>query len=544
MKQSPLPMKQPMLALRQQALPMKQQAVPKQPAPPVKQQPLPPCAGLPTRDLVLQVLGWQFIGMALLVVHIVLCKLNLLFFPIALLALGYVHHKSPLAGVLILFQWLIYQNWFISILSIGMDYEGFTALQGTNFAALVVMGAVSLLRLTSTRRWRHLNGHLLFMVKLALLAAAGYALYGMSKSGLTSAAVYFREATSLVLTIPIGLDVGRIWSFKTIGAAFVISAALSIMVSLLEIAAPAPYYDAINAPNYMNLKYTKIEPATGPRADANYFESGKQLADENRSVFFNVTGSNSNATSFKFMGTIIHPISYGYILAGVTIVAVAVGMSPWLWITLPMLAMIGTKGAALLVFFTFDLWFVWYVTRNSRFLLATGTVLMIAYVGFGILSGMRNDDYHVLGFLGGVHGLMADPIGHGLGVGGNFSPQAEQNFKWSTFQHSGLDFALESAVGVLIYQMGLASAAIFGVIVLLLKNAGLHLRSPRRQDIVFLALATVTVNGVFQEEAYTAYACGLFTLLCAVVVANGERAVVTCARPARKALSMLRPAAA
>ena len=505
---------------------------------------LPPCAELPSRHLVRQVLGWQLVGLALLAAHVVLCKFNILFFPIVLLALGYVHHRSPLAGVLILFQWLIYQNLLISLFCVGMEYRVFTELQGSNFAALAMLAAVGLLRLVTSRRWRHLDNGLLLAVKIALLAAVVYAVYGMSRSGLISAAVYFRESTSLILMVPIGLDVGRIWSFKTVGAGFVVSAALSIAISLVEIAAPAPYYDVINAPTYMNLKYTRIEPATGPGADANYFESGKQLAAENRSVFFNVTDSSSKLASFRFMGTIIHAISYGYILAGVTVVAFAIGMGQWLWITLPLLVMIGVKGAALTVFMTLDLWLVWCLTRNARFLLISGTVVLICYLGFGIYAGVYHGDYHVIGFIGGLHGLLSDPIGHGLGVGGNFSPQAEQYLQWSKMQHTGVDFAVESAVGDLIYQMGVASAAVFAVIVLLLKNAGLRLRGPSRQDLVFFALAVTAVNGVFQEEAYTAYACGLFSMLCAVVVANGQRAAATYAPAARKMAGALRPVAA
>jgi hypothetical protein len=122
---------------------------------------------------------------------------------------------------------------------------------------------------------------------------------------------------------------------------------------------------------------------------------------------------------------------------------------------------------------------------------------------------------------------LPNPIGHGLGMGGNFSPQAMLHINWDALQHFGADFAVESAVGVLIYQMGLASIAVFAVIVFLLKDAPFGDKGPQRRDIALIALATVTVNGIFQEEAYTSYACGLFALLCAVIVANGYRAAST-----------------
>jgi hypothetical protein len=46
---------------------------------------------------------------------------------------------------------------------------------------------------------------------------------------------------------------------------------------------------------------------------------------------------------------------------------------------------------------------------------------------------------------------------------------------------------------------------------------------PIRQDMLFIAVATVMVNGVFQEEAYAPVSAALLTLICAIIVANGER---------------------
>src|SRR5262249_49276174 len=145
---------------------------------------------LTTSELVRQTLKWQVVGLALLAAHIVLSKLSIaVFFPLGLLALGWLYHRAPLAGLLVFFQWLIYQNWVLSILSVGMDYNTFTMLQGSSFAALALMAIVSFARLASFRRWRHRNHRLLGAVKLALLAACIYALYGMTKAGVTPTAV-------------------------------------------------------------------------------------------------------------------------------------------------------------------------------------------------------------------------------------------------------------------------------------------------------------------------------------------------------------------
>jgi hypothetical protein len=490
---------------------------------------LPPYCELTTADLIQQTLKFQCVGLTLLVFHIILSKLSTVaFFPVVLLAIGWLYHKAPLGGLLVFFQWLIYQNWVLAILSVGMDYSTFTMLQGSSFAVLVLLAGISLTRLTTSKRWRHLNGRLLAMVKLALILAAVYALYGMTKVGFTPAAVYFRASTALVLAVPIGLDVGRVWGYKTVGAGFLASATLSIAITLVEIAAPAPYYDLINAPNYENMNYSKAESSVkdGPQG-ATLVLNGRDLAEANRSVLFNVTGSESNDKSFRFLGTALHPISTGYILAACALVAVSIGMGQWLWLVVPLLVMIGVKGANLLFACSMLLWWGWYITRSRRFLLISGFIMMAAYIQFGLSFGLERGDMHVIGFMGGVRGFLANPLGRGLGVGGNFSPLGNQHVRWDLFQRVGADFALESAVGVLIFQMGVAAIAIFAVIAYLLKQAPFGVKGPQRRDIIFIALATVTVNGIFQEEAYTTYACGLFTLLCAVTVANGYRTAAT-----------------
>jgi hypothetical protein len=494
----------------------------------MKLQELPPYTELTTADLVRQTMKWQCVGLGLLFGHVILSKLSVVpFFPVALLVLGWLYYKAPLAGLLVFFQLLIYQNWAISILSIGMDYSTFTVLQGSSFAALVLMAGISFNRLVSSRRWHHLNGRLLGAVKLALLMSCIYALYGMTKAGITPTAVYFREATSLVLAVPIGLDVGRVWGYRTVGTSFLVSATLSIVISLVEISAPAQYYDLINAPNYSNLKYSKIGSSIKDPASMGLMRTGQDLANANRAVFFNITGSESTDKSFRFIGTVIHSISYAYILAGCAVIALSIGAGQWLWLLLPLLVMIGVKGANLLFACSLLLWMVWSLTRNRNFLLTSGLIMMVGYVAFGLYFGMDRGDFHVIGFLGGVHGLLANPIGHGIGMGGNFSPQAMLHINWDALQHFGADFAVESAVGVLIYQMGIASITVFAVVAFLLKDAPFGVNGPQRRDIALIGLATVTVNGIFQEEAYTSYACGLFTLLCAVIVANGYRAAST-----------------
>ncbi len=281
----------------------------------------------------------------------------------------------------------------------------------------------------------------------------------------------------------------------------------------------------------------------------NTFYVPQDIVQHYTGAFFNLTGADTGVgslTSFRFGGPIENPISYAYILAVIGLVGVSLRRSGWLVLVLPLLILIGVKGALVLVAFSFALWAVWRAWRSKRMLVASGVALMVVYTAYGIATGLSNNDFHVLGFLGGVRGLLANPIGHGIGVGGNLSANANAGFKWTGqggFTSIGPDFALESAVGVLIYQMGLAAVAVFAVFAALLRAApigvavvrnGVARLMTRRQDVLFLALAMIVVNGIFQEEAYAPYAAGVLTLLCGVVVANGTRPSLTLSSASRR----------
>jgi energy-coupling factor transporter transmembrane protein EcfT len=261
------------------------------------------------------------------------------------------------------------------------------------------------------------------------------------------------------------------------------------------------------------------------------FYTARDVYIGNTSSFFNTSADQSGVDSsmLRYMGTLMHPISNAYIVAAVGLVAFSVSYGWWLLLIIPMMLLSGVKGAVVMLICSMCLWMVWTFTENRRFLLMCGLGLMVAYVGYGLATGLNGGDYHVIGFMGGVRGLTHVPWGHGIGVGGNLSTTAENGFNWQDFQHGGVaDFALESAVGVFFYQMGIASFAVLAVPIVLLRMApfGTTWRrrlKPRRADMIFIVLGCIAVNGVFQEEAYSPYAAGLYTLLAAVLVANGRR---------------------
>jgi hypothetical protein len=454
----------------------------------------------------------QAIGILLVVCHIILVKQSLLFYPALVGILAWVYLLSRLDGTLLFCQFLLYQNLAISLLCGDMDHTTFVALQGTSFAVLCVMALISGVRLwpywgtfRSTGLW----------IAAALAMVVAYSVLGMTKAGLTSAAIYFREFSSPLLALLIGLDLGRTYHIRTVGLGYLYGSAMLLCVCLVEFAWPVEYYDGINAVKFYNLKYEGIPFL--------YFYTAREIVEHYTSVLFNVTGTTSDTyNNFRVGGPVMNPISNAYVLAVCGLVALSLGRLRWLIVIGPLLVVVGVKGATLLIVCSLAAWLVWYFTRDAKISLIFGFFLAALYVSSGLYVGLQNDDFHVIGFMGGVHGFVLNPIGHGIGVGGNLSAKAAAGFNWTGgggLQRTGADFALESAVGVLLYQMGVASVAIFAVFFVALRNAPWrHIAG--QTDILLVALAFIVLNGIFQEEAYSPYAAGILMLFTGSMITN------------------------
>src|SRR3954451_14030531 len=148
-------------------------------------------SSLSQRDLIKQTLLWQIIGIALMVCHTVLVMLTPLFYPIVILLIGWLFILAPLPGLLVFFQILLFQNMIVSIFCSPMSPSVLNALLGTNFAVLVMLAAISAMRLLPlmNRYFRQIGFSVIIAVGLLVL----YTAYGTVKAGPTSALTYFRE---------------------------------------------------------------------------------------------------------------------------------------------------------------------------------------------------------------------------------------------------------------------------------------------------------------------------------------------------------------
>jgi hypothetical protein len=218
---------------------------------------------------------------------------------------------------------------------------------------------------------------------------------------------------------------------------------------------------------------------------------------------------------FRVNGPNFHSISYAYALAVLS--AWFIFRGRWLLAlsALPLLLVVGSKGAM----FTLLLALMARVLMRMfgrRFAIGATIALAVAWVTAAIAYGATHGDYHVLGLIAGLKGFLHDPLGQGLGIGGNLSSTAD-HINWERAQHTGATaIPVESAIGVMLYQMGIGSLAFFGFLAALAVSAYRKLTSTGDTDFLFavVAIVAISANAVLQEEAfYSPLALGFAMLL-------------------------------
>jgi hypothetical protein len=228
------------------------------------------------------------------------------------------------------------------------------------------------------------------------------------------------------------------------------------------------------------------------------------LEDTMMTTFFNTQFfSDLLPPVFRNGGPNFHPISYAYALSI---------MSAWLlfsgrWLlpiaALPLLMLIGSKGATFMLVVALGARLMYRPSR-AGLTLAAVVALAVTWTVAATVYGATHGDYHVLGLIAGIREFLSNPLGQGLGLGGNLS-STSANLDWSRAQGEGAaSIPVESAVGVMLYQMGIGSFVFFGFLAALAMAV-------RRQlvetgDLLFLfafvVIVTISANAVLQEEAF------------------------------------------
>jgi hypothetical protein len=430
--------------------------------------------------------------------------------------------------ITLIFSYLC-QNIFVAMVSTQINtLDQLNSLRAYNFILTVTMwmalaGGFWLTRSSFDRRFR-----LVMDVTTFVLVVIGiYFLIGVV-SNPSSAATYLRNISAPFLLFQIFALVAYRHRVSLM-TAFVVIAVFALIYGYLEMLAHDQLFALVNGDNYVKWRIKQDYEAGLWLRDLH--ETGRVM----RSYLDALTVDFLNAPWFRdldmqfyrLLGPNFHSISYAYALAFFSVVLLALGQWWYVIAALPLVLVIGSKGALLFVVLVTAGFVLTRLFRGS-WTLHLYLLVLSAFATIGIVTGIRAQDYHVIGFIGGLKGFLSNPLGRGIGAGGNLSLNTS-SIDWTQSQQLGhTDIAVESAIGVLLYQVG-----IFGILILLVLGwIAIRLWKLYRQTgdrlyaLAALGLLTIAVNGIFQEEAlFAPLAFGMLAALAGLMLGRAYRTV-------------------
>ena len=431
--------------------------------------------------------------------------------------------------ITLIFSYLC-QNLFVAMVSTQISsIDDLNFLRGYNFILTVAMWAPLavgfwLSRGSFDRRLRQL----IDVTTFVLVVIGVYFLIGVAADP-SSAASYLRNISAPFLLFQIFALVAYRHRVSMM-AAFVVLAVFALVYGYLEMFEHDRLFALVNGDAY--IKWRIKQDYEGGLWLRDLHETGRVM----RSYLDALTVDFLNSPLFRdigfqfyrLLGPNFHSISFAYVLAFFSVVLLALGQWWYLIAALPLVLVIGSKGA---------LAFMLLVSAGLALVrLFRGTWPLYLYlVGLavlatlGIITGIRVQDYHVIGLIGGIDGFLSNPLGRGIGAGGNLS-LVTSSIDWSQSQQLGhTNIAVESSVGVLLYQVG-----IFGILILAVIGwmAARLWKLYRRLGeplyaVTALGLITIAVNGIFQEEAlFAPLAFGMLAAIAGLLLGRAERTVL------------------
>jgi hypothetical protein len=420
-----------------------------------------------------------------------------------LLALLVANFAAPAVPIALVFSY-VFQNLFIALVSPGVaTIDQLNTMRGYNFILTAVVWVVIAASYWTARDRFDRDLRVIIDVTTAALVLIGvYFVIGLAANP-SGAIVYLRNIVTPILMFQVfALVTCR--HRLSVTAPLIVMALVALLYGYFEFFAHDDLHRLVNGDTYLTLRTRQDhEPNMWLKE---LHETGRVIRgylDTMVVDFLNTPMlADLGLRFYRIVGPNFHPISYAYALAFFSIVLFAAGHWWYCLLALPLLFVVGSKGALVLVALVTVGVAALLRLRGSTPLWVYSAVLLL-YVAGGIVTGIQGQDYHVIGFIGGLKGFIANPIGRGIGVGGNLSLDMT-TIDWNKSQYFGhTDIAVESAVGVLLYQMGICGAVILAVFVwIAMKLWKWYLRSGSRLYATgCFALLIVTANGIFQEEA-------------------------------------------
>jgi hypothetical protein len=454
-----------------------------------------------------------------------------------LLALLLGNFAAPVVPVVVLFSTL-FQNTFVSLVSPAITaVEQLNTIRGYSFiltatAWLAIVAPYWMARGAFSRELRAL----IDVTTAALVVIGIYFLLGFRENP-SGAVVYLRNIITPILMFQIFALVAYRHRLAVM-TPLLVMACVALAYGFVEFVAHDALFSLVNGDSYLEWRmYQDHEPTTWMKE---LQETGRVIRSHFDTLLVDFLNTPLLAglglRFYRILGPNFHFISYAYALAFFSLVLLGTGRWWYIALAIPLLLVVGSKGALILTVLV-----ALGVTVLSRLrgfvpLQIYGAVLGI-YVVAALVTGIHAQDYHVIGFIGGLKGFLANPIGRGIGIGGNLSLDMT-TIDWSKSQYLGeTDVAVESAIGVLLYQMGVFGAALAaGYVWIALKLWTCHLRfGGRLYAAGCFAVLTVIANGIFQEEAmFAPLALGIVTGFAGLLLGRASRVPLPASRPTSK----------
>ena len=436
--------------------------------------------------------------------------------------------RMPQTAIVAIFFALLFQNTFVSFaVDRVVSDDDFDIIRGYNFVTL----SVTWLVLTSgflvdwRERERSVDPFVKVLVAvytiLGVYFLIGFALYGMA------AIIYLRNIVTPFLLFQICMIAFLRQQIRLSQAVTV----LSVLVALcgivefvwretwLDFTNGYAFWERAAGPNHVTMAYDKKLQETGIVATG--------FLDSIRITLFNSPlFADYEIQVMRLFGPNMHAISFAYALCFLSVFALYRGRFVLTAVLFTLLVLTSAKGPLILFLLVGASWMA-FKLFGARFAFACLCAVLIVYAAAGIVVGLGIGDYHIIGFMGGLHEFLANPIGRGIGAGGNLSPEFSK-IDWPAAQAAGrTPFAVESAVGVLLSQIGIFAFAVIGAYVWISWRVLLIARATGNDlhAAAAFALLTMVVTGIFQEEAYFApLALAVFMALAGMIVGAAGRA--------------------
>lgn len=351
------------------------------------------------------------------------------------------------------------------------------------------------------------NQKLLYWVLLFSFVVIIYSGLGLVSSDAKSVTTYLRVYLGAVMFLVIGIGAGYTVSADFLAATIRIIATTLVIWGISELLFTKELLGFFDILDYTRMKFLGLRPVV---------ENLDALIKPQ--PYLNLSGQ--FGLEFKLhpmVGPHIHAISYAYELAFCTLVCFMYNYRLLATACIIILILVGAKGPIVETFAALSFYVVYYRVGRPRVLMFAVLAYAIAYISIVSYYGIVSKDFHMLGLLGSINGFLTNPVGRGVGVGGNMSTEGLNEStlsKFQDYQHQGATpLALESGFGVMLYQLGIATLVFLAFYYFIIRNLWDNVTQngmDKRKIVLPLALVFILVNSLFQEEAFSPSSIGLW----------------------------------